>query len=198
MGLRAWRSVKTGSRPPLTRNGRSVNWTARYVMRGDGVKHNFCLCRCSHVAESHDENGRCQSGDDDGDGHFDQCYCEEYWCNYAGKKFSGTVRGGCVKTNAMIAHEHWRMHRLEGRQPIVRKGMRITVVRNGVSYTDVVTDVQFNKETGEEKITMGEVENPMQKFSAALQDSLDLIDKITKPTLRQRVWRWISGHLRRS
>lgn len=35
-------------------------------------------CRCHHGQESHDEHGRCQSGDDDGDGYFDQCYCEKY------------------------------------------------------------------------------------------------------------------------
>ena len=36
------------------------------------------MCQCSHHIDSHDENGRCQSGDDDGDGYFDQCYCEEF------------------------------------------------------------------------------------------------------------------------
>lgn len=36
-------------------------------------------CRCHHGKSAHnDETGRCQSGDDDGDGYFDQCWCEAY------------------------------------------------------------------------------------------------------------------------
>lgn len=36
------------------------------------------LCQCGHDRDVHDETGRCQSGDDDGDGYFDQCYCTEF------------------------------------------------------------------------------------------------------------------------
>lgn len=103
--------------------------------------------------------------------------------------------------NAMSAHEHWRMHRLEGRQPITRKGMLVTFIdSNGEKFTDVVTDVQFDKETGEEKITMGEPD-PLARYMAlvaSVQDKINILTLGTKPTLRQRVSRWINEHLRRS
>lgn len=99
-----------------------------------------------------------------------------------------------MSPNAMSAHEHWRMHRLDGRQPIVRKGMRITVIGpKGQQFTDIVTDVQFDKQTGEEKITMGE-QDPLARYMAlvaSVQDKINILTLGTKPTLWQRFWRWI-------
>lgn len=36
------------------------------------------VCECGHQRDTHDAAGRCQGGDDDGDGYFDRCYCNEY------------------------------------------------------------------------------------------------------------------------
>lgn len=36
------------------------------------------MCRCSHYRDQHDETGRCESGDDDGVGYFDPCWCREF------------------------------------------------------------------------------------------------------------------------
>ena len=40
----------------------------------DGWIYSHTVCGCGHHLDSHSANG-CQSGDDDGDGYFDECYC---------------------------------------------------------------------------------------------------------------------------
>lgn len=49
-----------------------TEWRDQYGRRWSSV-----ICGCHHHLNAHDD-GRCQSGDDDGDGYFDQCYCESF------------------------------------------------------------------------------------------------------------------------
>lgn len=73
-----------------------------------------------------------------------------------------------ISLNAIEAYRHWLDHERSRRpelQPIVGKGERISVVlRDGSTFTDVVTDYQIDRETGEHTITVG---NP--NASAALE-----------------------------
>lgn len=70
------------------------------------MKHDKCRCQCGHSADQHDENGKClYEYWDDGAWYVGDCGCDEYWCNFAGKQYSGTVRGGCVKESADVGNQ---------------------------------------------------------------------------------------------
>lgn len=61
------------------------------------MKHGSCCCHCGHSGEQHDESGKCEYEYwDDGQYYEGHCGCEEFYCNYAGKQYSGTVCGGCL------------------------------------------------------------------------------------------------------
>lgn len=62
-------------------------------------------------------------------------------------------RCGILSVTPGEAFEHWCQHRVDKHEPIMQKGMTVAVVlRSGELRTGRVTDVVFNKKTGEEKV----------------------------------------------
>lgn len=110
--------------------------------------------------------------------------------------------------NAVEAHQHWQQHQLANLQPFLgpflRKSQLITVVGlDGTRWTDRVTDVVFDKETGEERAVFGDQPDPLSRAMAFNQRMYDNLQHLTlypaqpEPGLLVRIWRWVTRVTRR-
>lgn len=87
------------------------------------------------------------------------------------------------------AFEHWCGHRVDKREPITQKGMLIAVVlRSGELRTGRVTNVVFNKKTGEERVEI-DGGNKVDRALAMLEGINNLAMGVAQPP---RPWwrRW--------
>jgi hypothetical protein len=91
------------------------------------------------------------------------------------------------------AFEHWCQHRTDKTEPLMQKGMLVAVVlRNGELQTGRVTDVVFNKKTGEEKVEI-DGGDKFERALAMLENVNNMVMAISQPQPRWRRWlrrRW--------
>lgn len=96
-------------------------------------------------------------------------------------------RCGIMSATAGEAFEHWCQHRVDKREPIMQKGMLVTVVRDGQLWTGHVTDVEFNKKTGEEKVEI-DGGDKIERALAMLESVHGTLMAITRPRPWWRRW----------
>jgi hypothetical protein len=88
------------------------------------------------------------------------------------------------------AYQHWLDHLWDGRQPVVEKGMLVTVIGpDGQQFTDRVTDVEVNRRTGEQKIKVGDGEDKVARAMALIQNVIDTTNLLLKPRWVP-LWAW--------